>query len=94
MLQCSLNGSRLITARKPGDYTTLEKMFEHREILGQQQRVTRGQNIPHLSYPYTPRLHRSPTAEHYRIVRKLETLDVEVMFREGGEIEPEFFDLV
>ena len=85
--------ARLVTAREAGAHATLREMVEHGEVLGQQQGIARRQHVAHLADAQAGSLHGGPGAEHDWVVRNLEPFEVEVVLREGDEVEAKIISI-
>ncbi len=64
-------------------------MVEHRDVLGDADRVARRQHDAELTDAQAPGLHRDEEVEQHGVVRELEALDVEVMLGEADRVVAE-----
>ena len=64
-------------------------MIEHRDILGDAQRILRRQHDPELADAQPLGLHRDVQIEQHGIVRQLESFDVKMMLGETDRVVAE-----
>ncbi len=86
LLRHDIYPAPLVAAREPRIGAAAGHVVEHGDVFGHADRVRRRQHDAELSDPDALGLHREVEIEQHRIVRELETLDVEVMLGERHRI--------
>ena len=89
LLREGVDPAALIAARKAGQRASARHMVEHRDVLGDANRVMRGQHDAELADADALGLHRQVEVEHDRVGRELETLNVEVVLGEADRVVTE-----
>ena len=89
LLRHRVDPAALITAGKPGAGAPAGHLVQYRDVLGDPDRVCRRQNDAELADPDAFCLHREIQIEQHRVVRDLETFDVEVMLGKADQVVTE-----
>ena len=79
----------LVTAGETGVGPSSGHPVEHRDVLGDPDRVPRRQHDAQLPHPDVLRLHADEQVEQHRVVREFEALDVEVVLGEADRVVAE-----
>ncbi len=89
LLRHDIDPSALIAAREAGVGAAAAHMIEHRDILGDAQRILRRQHDAELADAQPLGLHRDVQVEQHGIVRQLEAFDVKMMLGETDRVVAE-----
>ena len=89
LLRHDIDPSPLIAAREAGVGAPAAHVIEHRDVLGDAQRILRRQHDPELADAQPLGLHRDVQVEQHGIVRQLEAFDVKVMLGETDRVVAE-----
>ena len=79
----------LVAAREPGVGAAAGHVVEHRDVLGDPDRVAGREHDAELAHADALRLQADEQIEEHRIVRQLEALDVEVVLGEADRVVAE-----
>ena len=79
LLRHDVDPAPLVAAREAGAGTPARHVIEHRDILGDADRVGGRQHDTELTDTDALGLHREVEVQQHRVVGKLKTLDVEMV---------------
>jgi hypothetical protein len=86
LLRHDVDPAALIAARETGVGAAAAHVIEHRDILGDADRIVGGQHDAELTDADALGLHGDVEIEQHRVVGELEALDVEVVLGEADRV--------
>ena len=89
LLRHHVDPAPLVAAGETSVRAAARHPVEHRDVLGDPDRIPRRQHDAQLADPYVLRLHADEQVEQHRVVRELEAFDVEVVLGEADRVVAE-----